>query len=142
MFSVASGHPCHTRLLYSSLDFLCVISITTIIVVSYPFSSMLIRHSTGEFAFGKVDPHEAGAKGGHSSGGNSGSSEESGSGGNSGGNSGGSAKYVDFHIQHTKELSLTSSRGEFAHGKVDPHEAGKKGGKTSGNADDEYVEDE
>ena len=56
--------------------------------------SMLTDNSTGEFAFGKVDPHDAGAKGGHSSGGgNSGEQEESsgGSGGNSG-NSGGSAK--------------------------------------------------
>lgn len=33
-------------------------------------------------------------------------------------------------------LQANSVRGEFAHGKVDPHEAGKKGGKTSGNAHD------
>ncbi|KAL3422051.1 hypothetical protein PVAG01_06207 [Phlyctema vagabunda] len=65
------------------------------------------RVGTGEFAQGKVDPQEAGAKGGATSG-ESGESNTS-----SSGNSGGSAK------------------GEFAHGKVDPHEAGAKGGKAS-----------
>ncbi|KAJ4314244.1 hypothetical protein N0V94_006552 [Neodidymelliopsis sp. IMI 364377] len=62
------------------------------------------RVGTGEFAQGKVDPHEAGKQGGHTSG-SSGDVESTGS-----GNSGGSAK------------------GQFAHGKVDPVEAGKKGG--------------
>jgi len=67
------------------------------------------RVGTGEFAQGKVDPHEAGKQGGHTSGsGSTGDSEGTGS-----GNSGGSAK------------------GQFAHGKVDPVEAGKKGGNTS-----------
>ncbi|KAL1791756.1 hypothetical protein ACET3X_009507 [Alternaria dauci] len=65
------------------------------------------RVGTGEFAQGKVDPHEAGKQGGATSG--SGSTDSST--GSSG--SGGSAK------------------GEFAHGKVDPVEAGKKGGQTS-----------
>ncbi|KAF1916461.1 hypothetical protein BDU57DRAFT_449250 [Ampelomyces quisqualis] len=61
------------------------------------------RVGTGEFAQGKVDPHEAGKQGGQTSG--SGSDESS-------GNSSGSAK------------------GQFAHGKVDPVEAGKKGGNS------------
>ncbi|KAH7071875.1 hypothetical protein FB567DRAFT_593635 [Paraphoma chrysanthemicola] len=65
------------------------------------------RVGTGEFAQGKVDPHEAGKQGGATSG--SGSSDDSGSSGNSGG----------------------SAKGQFAHGKVDPVEAGKKGGATS-----------
>ncbi|ETS85152.1 hypothetical protein PFICI_03177 [Pestalotiopsis fici W106-1] len=65
------------------------------------------RVGTGEFAHGKVDPHQAGKKGGHTSGGSSGGLESSGGSGGSGG-------------------------GEFAHGKVDPHEAGKKGGRASG----------
>ncbi|KAH7041619.1 uncharacterized protein B0I36DRAFT_313120 [Microdochium trichocladiopsis] len=68
------------------------------------------RVGTGEFAHGKVDPHEAGKEGGRTSG--VGSSDDSGNSGS--GNSGGSAK------------------GQFAHGKVDPHEAGKKGGRTTG----------
>ncbi|KAG9664086.1 hypothetical protein KCU64_g914, partial [Aureobasidium melanogenum] len=63
------------------------------------------RVGTGEFAQGKVDPHEAGKQGGHSSGG---SSEFTGS---SGGSSGGN--------------------GQFAGGKVDPVEAGRKGGQSS-----------
>ncbi|KAF2621132.1 hypothetical protein BU25DRAFT_416343 [Macroventuria anomochaeta] len=64
------------------------------------------RVGTGEFAQGKVDPHEAGKQGGHASGG-SGDSDFTGS-----SNSGGSAK------------------GQFAHGKVDPIEAGQKGGNS------------
>ncbi|KAL5119406.1 hypothetical protein ACEQ8H_002675 [Pleosporales sp. CAS-2024a] len=62
------------------------------------------RVGTGEFAQGKVDPHEAGKLGGQTSG--------SGSDDTSSGNSGGSAK------------------GQFAHGKVDPVEAGRKGGNS------------
>jgi len=65
------------------------------------------RTQQTEFAYGKVDPHEAGQQGGSITGGSSGSS---GSGGSGGSGSGGSAK------------------GEFAHGKVDPHEAGRAGG--------------
>ncbi|CZT16958.1 uncharacterized protein RCC_02790 [Ramularia collo-cygni] len=61
------------------------------------------RVGTGEFAGGKVDPVEAGKKGGHTSGG-SGESEDSGSSG--------------------------ESKGQFAGGKVDPVEAGKKGGNS------------
>ncbi|KXS97104.1 hypothetical protein AC579_1317 [Pseudocercospora musae] len=60
------------------------------------------RVGTGEFAGGKVDPVEAGKKGGNSSGGSSDDSGDSGSGG----------------------------KGQFAGGKVDPVEAGKKGGKS------------
>lgn len=59
------------------------------------------RVGTGEFASGKVDPVEAGKKGGSTSGGSSDDSS-SGSGGN----------------------------GQFAGGKVDPVEAGKKGGNS------------
>lgn len=68
------------------------------------------RMEQTEFAYGKVDPHEAGKQGGHSTGGTGSSESESTS---QSGNSGGSAK------------------GQFAHGKVDPHEAGKKGGRSS-----------
>jgi len=72
------------------------------------------RVGTGEFAHGKVDPHEAGKQGGQT-GGSTTESNTSGS-NNSGSNS-----------------------GSFAHGKVDPREAGKKGGKTSGSSgSDEY----
>ncbi|KAK5172916.1 uncharacterized protein LTR77_003038 [Saxophila tyrrhenica] len=63
------------------------------------------RVNTGEFAAGKVDPHEAGKQGGHTSGGGT-------SGGDSDSSSGGGGK------------------GQFAGGKVDPVEAGKKGGAT------------
>ncbi|KAK0954531.1 hypothetical protein LTS01_023875 [Friedmanniomyces endolithicus] len=56
-----------------------------------------------EFAGGKVDPHEAGAKGGQSSGGEA--------------KSGGS-------------FDDTGREGQFAGGKVNPVEAGKKGGKS------------
>ncbi|KAG9671928.1 hypothetical protein KCU99_g7393, partial [Aureobasidium melanogenum] len=62
------------------------------------------RVGTGEFAQGKVDPHQAGQAGGQAGG----SSESTGS---SGGSSGGN--------------------GQFAGGKVDPAEAGRKGGQTS-----------
>jgi len=75
------------------------------------------RVGTHEFAGGKVDPHEAGRKGGKSSGG-SGDYDESGSGSTGSTDNRGSAK------------------GEFAHGKVDPHEAGKKGGRSSGGDDE------
>lgn len=64
------------------------------------------RVGTGEFAHGKVDPHEAGKQGGSASGGSSDDSADSGNSG-SGGN------------------------GQFAGGKVDPVEAGRKGGKSS-----------
>ena len=53
-----------------------------------------------EFAGGKVDPHEAGKKGGEAGG------------ASSGGNSG------------------SSGNGQFAGGKVDPVEAGRKGGNS------------
>ncbi|TID17864.1 hypothetical protein E2P81_ATG10836 [Venturia nashicola] len=72
------------------------------------------RVGTGEFAQGKVDPHEAGKQGGATTGtGSAGYSETS---------NGGSAK------------------GQFAHGKVDPVEAGKKGGATSGTGSAGYSE--
>ncbi|KAI1615156.1 hypothetical protein EDD37DRAFT_649843 [Exophiala viscosa] len=69
----------------------------------------------GEFAHGKVDPSEAGKKGGLASGGGT---SDSGSSGQSTGSSGNSG-------------SGGSGKGEFAHGKVDPSEAGKKGGSAS-----------
>jgi hypothetical protein len=59
------------------------------------------RVGTGQFAHGKVDPHEAGKKGGEMGGSTGGQA--------SGGNSG---------------------SGQFAGGKVDPVEAGKKGGQS------------
>ncbi|KAF7503190.1 hypothetical protein GJ744_004223 [Endocarpon pusillum] len=60
------------------------------------------RVGTGEFAHGKVDPSEAGKKGGET-----------------GGSAGGHAS------------SGTSGSGQFAGGKVDPVEAGRKGGQSS-----------
>ncbi|KAH8881123.1 hypothetical protein GQ53DRAFT_888831 [Thozetella sp. PMI_491] len=81
------------------------------------------RVGTGEFAHGKVDPHEAGKDGGHTSGTGNDYNNHDKSGGtrssDSQGQSGGSAK------------------GQFAHGKVDPHEAGRKGGKKSGTTGDD-----
>ena len=53
-----------------------------------------------EFAHGKVDPHDAGKKGGEIGG------------------------------QASGENSGGSSSGEFAHGQVDPVEAGRKGGSS------------
>ncbi|KAF7589028.1 hypothetical protein BBP40_004855 [Aspergillus hancockii] len=66
------------------------------------------RTQQSEFAYGKVDPTQAGQEGGSLGGRASGGATSQGKG------SGGSAQ------------------GEFAHGKVDPHEAGKKGGHTLG----------
>ncbi|KAF7890814.1 uncharacterized protein EAF01_010623 [Botrytis porri] len=63
------------------------------------------RVGTGEFAYGQVDPVEAGAKGGSTSDASTESPSTTGSSG--------------------------SGKGEFAHGKVDPVEAGKKGGQAS-----------
>jgi hypothetical protein len=59
------------------------------------------RVGTGEFAHGKVDPHEAGKKGGET-----------------GGSAGGHAS------------SGNSGSGQFAGGKVDPVKAGRKGGSS------------
>jgi general stress protein YciG len=65
------------------------------------FSSIEANQCT-EFAQGKVDPVEAGKKGGNTSGGSADSDESGESGG----------------------------KGQFAGGKVDPVEAGKKGGNS------------
>jgi hypothetical protein len=62
------------------------------------------RTQQTEFAYGKVDPQDAGQQGGSTTG--SGSTSEGKVTGGSGSGSGG-----------------------FAHGKVDPHEAGRKGGQ-------------
>jgi hypothetical protein len=88
----------------------------------------LIRST--EFAYGKVDPHDAGKQGGHSSGG-TGSSESESTGRS--GNSGGSAKGGQYlaKITHDVLVLISNPCAEFAHGKVDPHEAGKKGGRSS-----------
>lgn len=61
----------------------------------------------GEFAHGKVDPSEAGKKGGQATSGS----------GNTNSNESGTS-------------TSGSNKGEFAHGKVDPSEAGKKGGSS------------
>lgn len=89
-----------------------------------PCEIMLIipPSGTGEFAQGQVDPHEAGKAGGHSSGG---SSESTGSSGGSGGN----GREYPYHLPHS--FSSLTTITEFAGGKVDPVEAGKKGGQTS-----------
>ncbi|PBP25678.1 hypothetical protein BUE80_DR003414 [Diplocarpon rosae] len=68
------------------------------------------RVGTGQFAQGKVDPHEAGAQGGKASGGSGNSSSES--------------------------TGSSGEKGQFAGGKVDPVEAGRKGGKSSGSSDE------
>ena len=60
------------------------------------------RVGTSEFAGGKVDPVEAGKKGGAT---------------------GGSSEGTDH--------SGSSGKGQFAGGKVDPVEAGRKGGNSS-----------
>lgn len=77
----------------------------------------------GEFAGGKVDPVEAGKKGGQTSGSGSGGSAQS-----------GGDKYKPSEHDGLKQDGTPDKRvqqTEFAHGKVDPHEAGKKGGETS-----------
>lgn len=61
-------------------------SVSVLAVISSPHMFDQITDTFPEFAQGKVDPHEAGKQGGHSSGG-SGSSESTGS-----DNSGGSVK--------------------------------------------------
>ncbi|MCJ1475277.1 hypothetical protein MMC13_003939 [Lambiella insularis] len=79
------------------------------------------RVGTGEFAHGKVDPHSAGVEGGKTSG--------SGSGGSSGGD-----QYKPTENDGLKQDGTPDKRvgtGEFAHGKVDPVDAGAKGGSTS-----------
>jgi general stress protein YciG len=77
-----------------------------------------------EFAQGKVDPHQAGQQGGQTSG--SGSDSSSGSTGSSGGSAkGGKSLFSVFSVD------CTDLGAEFAHGKVDPVEAGKKGGNAS-----------
>ena len=63
------------------------------------------RVGTGQFAYGKVDPVEAGKKGGQTSG-----SSEGG---------------------HAASGDKSEGTGQFAGGKVDPVEAGRKGGQSS-----------
>jgi general stress protein YciG len=77
--------------------------------------------TSAEFAQGKVDPVEAGKQGGQT-------------GGNAGGSAsgaGGSAKGGKHTILEKYRTTATlMKKPEFAHGKVDPHEAGKKGGNS------------
>ncbi|KAH8684956.1 hypothetical protein BGZ61DRAFT_534156 [Ilyonectria robusta] len=73
------------------------------------------RVGTGEFAYGKVDPTEAGQQGGKMS---------------------GTTQATDEDVSKDTGNSGGSAKGEFAHGKVDPHEAGRKGGKASGSSDE------
>lgn len=80
-----------------------VVSIRISRFSSAPTWTHAALNASSEFAQGKVDPVEAGKKGGNTSG--SGSSEESADSGSSG-------------------------KGQFAGGKVDPVEAGRKGGKS------------
>jgi general stress protein YciG len=81
------------------------------------------RVGTGQFAQGQVDPHEAGKQGGQSSGG---STESSGSSDTS--SSGKGRKSYQPLLQPEQSLTHTT---EFAGGKVDPVEAGRKGGQSS-----------
>jgi general stress protein YciG len=80
------------------------------------------RVGTGQFAQGQVDPHEAGKQGGQSSGG---STESTGSSDTSS-----SGKGRKSHPSPQVEQLLTHMT-EFAGGKVDPVEAGRKGGQSS-----------
>ena len=81
------------------------------------------RVGTGQFAQGQVDPHEAGKQGGQSSGG---STESTGS---SGGSSGGNGR--EFFSHPLRMQQPLTNITEFAGGKVDPVEAGRKGGQSS-----------
>lgn len=63
------------------------------------------RMQQDSFAYGKVDPHDAGKEGGQT-----------------GGSAGGQASSGSHD---------SSGKGQFAGGKVDPVEAGKKGGQSS-----------
>ncbi|KAM3066115.1 hypothetical protein ACMFMG_010544 [Clarireedia jacksonii] len=82
------------------------------------------RVGTGQFAQGKVDPHQAGAEGGRVSGSGSGST----------GSSGGDNYKPTEHDGLTKDGKPDGrvGTGEFAHGQVDPHEAGAAGGSATG----------
>ncbi|KAH8647699.1 hypothetical protein BX600DRAFT_443051 [Xylariales sp. PMI_506] len=100
------------------------------------------RVNTGEFAHGKVDPHKAGKQGGRAGAGssyddnnmNDNNNNRRGSGGNNNNNnrrgSGGNNNNNNNNNQNR------NNKGEFAHGKVDPAEAGRKGGNKSGRSDD------
>jgi general stress protein YciG len=81
------------------------------------------RVGTGEFAQGKIDPHEAGKQGGNTSG------SRSASDGSSSGNTGGSGKGGMYRCD-SRIRTVLISHVEFAHGKVDPVEAGRKGGNS------------
>ena len=75
--------------------------------------------SSTEFAYGKVDPVEAGKQGGHTSGSSDGDNYK--------------PTENDGLTKDGNVDGRTKAGGntEFAHGKVDPVEAGKKGGQTS-----------
>jgi general stress protein YciG len=81
------------------------------------------RVGTGQFAQGQVDPHEAGKQGGQSSGG---STESTGSSDTSSSGKGRKLSPSDLHAERSLTMII-----EFAGGKVDPVEAGRKGGQTS-----------
>ncbi|MCJ1287046.1 hypothetical protein MMC26_006393 [Xylographa opegraphella] len=95
------------------------------------------RVGTGEFAHGQVDPHEAGKAGGQTSGSsgeqykpseNDGLKKDGTEDGRVG--TGGTWLSLSFRIWRRVEGMLIPET-EFAHGKVDPVEAGKAGGKSS-----------
>lgn len=73
-----------------------------------------------EFAQGKVDPQEAGKQGGNTSGSGNDALEDT--------SSGDSGKGSMFCLSCS--LHCANSAAEFAGGKVDPVEAGKKGGQS------------
>jgi general stress protein YciG len=81
------------------------------------------RVGTGQFAQGQVDPHEAGKQGGQASGG---STESTGSSDTSS-----SGKGRKSHPSPPQVEQLLTHMTEFAGGKVDPVEAGRKGGQSS-----------
>ncbi len=81
------------------------------------------RVGTGQFAQGQVDPVEAGKLGGHTSGSGQTSDESGGSGGSA---KGGVLYSSILYFRNFADVLI-----EFAHGKVDPAEAGAKGGRAS-----------
>ncbi len=87
-------------------------------------SCFVILIWASEFAHGTIEPAEAGRQGGLTSGSAGGQYSGVGSGG---GQAGG-----EDNLSLNDVLTMVIVPAEFAHGKVDPAEAGRKGGLSSG----------
>ncbi|KFY11768.1 hypothetical protein V491_07072 [Pseudogymnoascus sp. VKM F-3775] len=82
------------------------------------------RMNTGQFAHGKVHPHQAGQVGGHA-----GTTSTTGSGSGDAPSSSGKYKPVEHGgLKADGGKDKRVGTHEFAHGKVDPHVAGHEGG--------------